>query len=98
MHYLNFTKNVLLKTEECEIQIDGYDCFLNINNFNCRRGVAIYTKRYLNARSYLKKLKSLYIFCVYINYQTAHLKIITFLIVDPKYFLEWWKITDIGGF
>ena len=24
-------KNVLLKIEECEIQIDGYDCFSNIN-------------------------------------------------------------------
>ena len=24
-------KNVLLKIEECEIQIDGYDCFANIN-------------------------------------------------------------------
>ena len=37
-------KNVLLKIEECEIQIDGYDCFSNINNYNCQRGVAIYTK------------------------------------------------------
>ena len=26
-----FPKNVLLKIEECEIQIDGYDCFSNIN-------------------------------------------------------------------
>ena len=50
-------KNVLLKIEECEIQIDGYDCFSNINNSNCHRGVAIYTKRYLNARSYLTNVK-----------------------------------------
>ena len=49
-------KNVLLKIE-CEIQIDGYDCFSNINNSNCHRGVAIYTKRYLNARSYLTNVK-----------------------------------------
>ena len=69
-----------MKTEECEIQIDGYDCFSNVNNFNCYRGVNIYTKRYLNARSYLKKVKSLYIFCVYINHQIAHLKIINFSI------------------
>ena len=30
-------KNVLLKIEECEIQID-YDWFSNINNANCNRG------------------------------------------------------------
>ena len=46
-------KKVSLKIEECEIQIDGYDCFPNINNSTCHRGVAICTKRYLNARSYL---------------------------------------------
>ena len=50
-------KNVLLKIKECEIQIDGYNCFSNINNSNCYRGVAIYTKRYLNARSYLTNVK-----------------------------------------
>ena len=50
-------KNVLLKIKECEIQIDGYNCFSNINNSNCYRGVAIYTKRYLNARSYLTTVK-----------------------------------------
>ena len=49
-------KNVLLKIE-CEIQIDGYDCFSNINNSNCHRVAAIYTKRYLNARSYLTNVK-----------------------------------------
>ena len=70
-----------MKIEECEIQIDGYDCFSNINNSNCHRGVAIYTKRYLNARSYLTNVKdfqehacckiefsdktSLYILCLY---------------------------------
>ena len=43
--------------EGCKIQIDGYDCFSNINNSSCRRGAAIYTKRYLNARSYLTNLK-----------------------------------------
>ena len=50
-------KNKLLKIEEREIQIVGYDCFSNINNFNCHRGAAIYTKRYLNARSYLTNMK-----------------------------------------
>ena len=50
-------KNILLKIEECEIQIDVYDCFLNTNNSNCHRGVAIYAKRYLNAGSYLTNLK-----------------------------------------
>ena len=50
-------KGVLLKTEECEIQIDGYDRFSNISNSNCHRGAAIYIKRYLNARSYLTKVK-----------------------------------------
>ena len=50
-------KNVLLKIEECEIEKDDYDCFSKINNSNCHRGVAIYTKRYLNARSYLAKVK-----------------------------------------
>ena len=49
-------KNVSLKIE-CEIQIDGYDCFSNINNSNCHRVVAIYTKRHLNARSYLTNVK-----------------------------------------
>ena len=29
------------------------DCFSNINNSNSHRGVAIYTKGHLNARSYL---------------------------------------------
>ena len=52
-------KNFLLKIEECEIQVDGYDCFSNISNSNCRRGVAIYTKRYLNARSYFTNVKDL---------------------------------------
>ena len=50
-------KNVFLKTEECKIQIDGYYCFSNINNSNCHRGVAIYTKRYLNAKCYLTTVK-----------------------------------------
>ena len=27
-------KNVLVKIEECEFQIDWYDCFSNINNSN----------------------------------------------------------------
>ena len=64
-----------------EIQIHGFGCFPNINNFNCHRGVGIYTKRYLDARSYLTKEKdfqehaccktemsgktSLYILCLY---------------------------------
>ena len=52
-----FPKNVLLKIEECKIQIDGYYCFSNINNSNCHRSVAIYTKRYLNAKSYFTKVK-----------------------------------------
>ena len=52
-------KNVLLKIEECEIQIDGYDCNnQKANNSNCHRGgVAIYAKRYVNARSYLTNIK-----------------------------------------
>ena len=50
-------KNVFLKTEECKIQIDGYYCFSNISNSNCHRGVAIYTKRYLNAKCYLTTVK-----------------------------------------
>ena len=88
-------KNVLLKIEECGIQIDGYDCFSNLNNSNCHRGFAIYTKKYLNARSYLTNVKdfqehaccktewsdkALYIFCVYIDHQTVHLKIRNFSI------------------
>ena len=46
-----------MKIEECEIQTDGYDCFSNINNSNCNRGVAIYAKKYLNDRSYLTNVK-----------------------------------------
>ena len=42
-------KSVLPKIEGCEIQIDGCDCCSNINNSNYHRGVAIYTKRYLDA-------------------------------------------------
>ena len=53
------SKNVLLKIEECEIQIDGYDCFSNVDNSKCHRGVAIYIKRYLNARSYLTNVNML---------------------------------------
>ena len=37
--------------------MDGYHCFSNINNSNCHRGVAIYTKKYLNARSCLTNVK-----------------------------------------
>ena len=40
-------KNVLLKIDECEIQTDGFECFSNINNCNCHRGVAIYTEKIL---------------------------------------------------
>ena len=47
------SKTFLQKIEGCGIQIDGYDCFSNVNNSNCRRAAAIYTKRDLNARSYL---------------------------------------------
>ena len=50
-------KNVSLEIEEYEIQIDGYDFFSNISNSNCHRGVSIYTKKHLNARSYLTNLK-----------------------------------------
>ena len=57
MYYRNFAENVLLKIGECEIQIDGYNCFSNINNSNCNRGAAIYTKRYLNAKSYSANVK-----------------------------------------
>ena len=41
-----FPKNMLLRIGEYKIQIDGYDFFSNINNFNCHGGVAIYTKSY----------------------------------------------------
>ena len=51
-------KNVLLKIWECEIQIGRHDCFSNINNSNCHWVIAIYTKIYLNARSYLTKEKT----------------------------------------
>ena len=50
-------KNVSLKIEECEIQIDAYDWFSNINNSNCHNGAAIYAETYLNGRSYLTKVK-----------------------------------------
>ena len=36
---------------------DSNRWFSNIINSNCHRGVAIYTKRYLNARSYLSNVK-----------------------------------------
>ena len=49
-------KNVSLKFEECEVQIDGYG-FSNINICNCHRVAAIYTRRYLNFRSYLTLVK-----------------------------------------
>ena len=50
-------KNVSLEIEEYEIQIDDYDLFSNISNSNYHRGVATYTKRHLNARSYLTNVK-----------------------------------------
>ena len=50
-------KNISLKIEECEIQTDAFDCFSNISNSNCHKGTAIYTKTYLNGRSYLTKVK-----------------------------------------
>ena len=87
-------KYVSLEIEEYEIQIDGYDCFSNINNSNCHRGVAIYTKRHLNATSYLTNVKdfqehacskiemsdktSLHI--LFLDHQIAHLKVINFSI------------------
>ena len=107
-------KNVLLKIEECEIQIDGYDCFSNIKNSNCHRGVAIYTKRYLNARSYLIKEKyfqehacykiemsyktSLHILSLYRSPNSSSENKKLLNSIDPKHFFDWWKITDTGGF
>ncbi len=32
-----------------ELQIKGYDCFTNINDMDCKRGVAVYTKDHLCA-------------------------------------------------
>ena len=59
MYHRNIVKKCFTEIEQCEIEIDGYECFSNINNSNCPRGVAIYTKRYLNARTYLIKEKDL---------------------------------------
>ena len=42
-------KNALLPVDDCELQIQGFDCFTNNNKSMCHRGVLIYTKKCLKA-------------------------------------------------
>jgi exonuclease III len=42
-------KNTKFSVNAPEIQVNGYDCFSNINDKDCRRGVAIYVKKSLGA-------------------------------------------------
>lgn len=43
-------KNASLVTfHDCELQIQGFDCFMNINKSKCHRGVLIYIKKCLKA-------------------------------------------------
>ena len=42
-------KNALLAVDDCELQIQGFDCFTNNNKSMCHRGVLIYTKKCLKA-------------------------------------------------
>ena len=42
-------KNTSLPVDDCEVQIQGFDCFTNNNKSLCHRGVLIYTKKCLKA-------------------------------------------------
>ena len=42
-------KNAFLPVDDCELQIQGFDCFTNKNKSLSHRGVLIYTKKCLNA-------------------------------------------------
>ena len=42
-------KNALLPVDDCEFQIQGFDCFMNNNKSKCHRSVLIYTKKCLKA-------------------------------------------------
>ena len=42
-------KNALLPVDDCDLQIQGFDCFTNSNKSMCHRGVLIYTKTCLKA-------------------------------------------------
>ena len=42
-------KNALLPVDDCELQIQGFDCFTNNNKSMCHIGVLIYTKKCLKA-------------------------------------------------
>ena len=42
-------KNAVLPVGDCELQIQGFDCFTNNNKSMCRRDVLIYTKKCLKA-------------------------------------------------
>ena len=42
-------KNALLPVDDCELQIQGFDCFTNSNKTMCHRGVLIYIKKCLKA-------------------------------------------------
>ena len=42
-------KNASLLVDNCELQIQGFDCFTNNNKSLCHRGVLIYTKKCLKA-------------------------------------------------
>ena len=49
MYNRNPSKNALLPVDDCELQIQGFDCFTNNNKSMCHRGVLIYTKKCLKA-------------------------------------------------
>ena len=42
-------KKALLSVDDCELQIQGFDCFTNNNNSMCHGGVLIYTRKCLEA-------------------------------------------------
>ena len=42
-------QNALLPVDDCELQIQDFDCFTNINKSMCHRGVLTYTKKCLKA-------------------------------------------------
>ena len=86
-------KNASLLVDNCELQIQGFDCFTNNNKSLCHRGVLIYTKKCLKAVAvnfsklgymknmhivnYHRKIVACFIFCAYTDLPIAHLRITT---------------------
>ena len=58
-------KNALLPVDECELQIQGFDCFTNNKKSMCHIGVLIYTKKCLKAvaGSFSKLHYQEYVYC-----------------------------------